>query len=151
MTTNYQYHTSETTQEVLLGERAFTDYEDSIKVKIARHALASEHWRKQIKWFEEREKGTEAADVETARASRIETQALLDKAETAIEALTTLHNQVKVWKKLDSRVLGHILRSPAICLGVGEKRFTEDWALFEVDQAKLGEGFRGNVMNLGAF
>ncbi|THH09280.1 hypothetical protein EW145_g2139 [Phellinidium pouzarii] len=38
-------------------------------------------------------------------------------------------------KKPDNRVLGHILYSPAIALGVGEHRFTEDWGIFQIDLA----------------
>jgi len=109
-------------------------------------------WRKQIEGFEKREKGTNAVDAEKAEAARIEIQGLLDKTEKAVEALLTLLNQVnKDWNKLDNRVLGHILRSPAITLGVGDHRFTEDWGIFLVNRDKLGVGFQGNKMDLGAF
>jgi len=68
---------------------------------------------------------------------------LLDKADKATEALAALLDRVnKDWKKLDNRVLGHILRSPAISLGVGEQRFTEDWGVFQINRAKLGDGFQ---------
>ena len=87
------------------------------------------------------EKGTNAVHVAAATAARIETQGMLDKAERAIEALSMLHRVSKRWKKPDNRVLGRILYSPAINLGVGEHSFTEDWAIFQVDQAKLGDGF----------
>ena len=51
-----------------------------------------------------------------------------------VEALGALLDRVnKDWK--NNRVLGHILRSPAIRLGVGEHHFTEDWGIFENDQA----------------
>jgi hypothetical protein len=109
-------------------------------------------WREQIEELEVRENGIDAADVEMAKAARIETRMLLDKAEKAIEALGVLLDRVnKDWKKLDNRVLGHILRSPAINLGVGEHRFTEDWGIFLVDRAKLGDGFKGNKIDLGGF
>ncbi|KAI1787375.1 hypothetical protein LXA43DRAFT_1098305 [Ganoderma leucocontextum] len=135
---------------LLLGERAFTNLADSIKLRIGRHGIAAERWRNQIQEFEEREQGTNAVDVKKAKAYRIETQGLLDKAEKAIEALGVLLDQVnKGWKKLDNRVLGQILRSPAIALGVGEHRFTEDWGIFQVNRAKLGDGFQGNKMDLG--
>jgi len=69
-----------------------------------------------------------------------------------MEALGALLDQVKKdWKKLDNRVIGHVLRSPAIILGVGEHRFTEDWGIFQIDRAKLGDGFQGNKLDLGAF
>jgi len=81
-----------------------------------------------------------------------ETQGLLDKAENAMEALGALLDQVKKdWKKLDSCVLGHVLCSPAISLGVSEHCFTEDWGIFQINRAKLGDGFQGNKLDLGAF
>jgi hypothetical protein len=58
---------------LLLGRRAFTDLVDSIKLGIGRNSIAVKRWRKQIKSCEEREKGTNAVDVEKAKAARIET------------------------------------------------------------------------------
>jgi hypothetical protein len=56
-----------------------------------------------------------------------------------MEALAVSLNKVnKVWSKPDDRVFGHILRSPAITLGVGQHRFTEDWGIFLVNRDKLG-------------
>ena len=137
---------------LLLGRRAFTNLVDSIKFRIGRHGITVELWRQQIEDLEEREKGTNTVDVEKAKTTRIETQGLLDKAEKAMEALGVLLKQVnKDWKKLYNRVLGHILRSPAITLGVGEHHFTEDWGIFQVNHAKLGGGFQGNKMDLSAF
>jgi hypothetical protein len=150
---DYVRHPSRPAKDVLLlGKRAFTNLVDSIKLRIGRHGIMAKHWRKQIEGFEEREKGTKAVDVVKAKAARIKTQGLLDNAETAMVALGALLNQVnKDWKKLDNCVLGHILRSPAISLGVGKQRFTEDWGIFQVDRAKLGDGFQGNRIDLGAF
>ncbi|KAF7966504.1 hypothetical protein HWV62_38100 [Athelia sp. TMB] len=72
-------------------------------------------------------KGTNAVDVEKATAAQIQNQGLLENTEKAMEALGVFLNRVKKnWKKLDNRVLGHILRSPALSLGVGEHRFMED-------------------------
>ena len=69
-----------------------------------------------------------------------------------MEALGALLDRVnKDWKKLDNRVLGHVLRSLPISFGIGERRFTEDWGNFQVDRAKLSDGFRGNKLDLGAF
>ncbi len=81
------------------------------------------------------------------RLSGIKTQGLLDEADEAMEALKVLLDQVDK----DNRVLGHILCSPAITLGVGECRFTEDWGIFQVKRAKLGDGFQGNKLDPGAF
>ena len=138
-----------TPKDVLLtGRGSFTNLVDSIKFRIGRYGITVE----QIARFEERDKSTNAVNVERAKATRIETQGLLDKPEKAMEALGMFLDQVnKDWKKLNNRVLGHILRSPAITLGVGEYCFTEDWGIFQVNRAKLGNGFQGNKMDFGAF
>ena len=109
-------------------------------------------WRKQIEGFVEKEKGTNTVDVQKAKAVRIGTRGLLDKAENVMEALGALLDRVnKDWKKLDNRVFGHVLRSLPIIFGIGERRFTEDWGNFQVDRAKLSDGFPGNKLDLGAF
>ena len=150
---DYVRHPSRPAKDVLLlSKGAFTNLVDSIKLEIGEHGITVKRWRKQIEGFEEREKGTNAVDVAKAKKARIETQGLVDKSQKAMEALGAFLNRVnKDWKKLDDRVIGHILRSPAISLGVGEQRFTEDWGIFQVDRAKLGDGFQGNKIDLGAF
>ena len=135
---------------ILLGKRAFNNLLDTIQVRIGRHAISAERRRTQIEAFEEREKGIDADDVEKARKYRAQTQALLRKTEEAMEARGAFFNEVNNgWKKRDKRVLGPVLRSPAIRLGVGEHHFTEDWGIFQVDRAKLGDGFEGNKIDLG--
>jgi hypothetical protein len=150
---DYVYHPSGPARGVvLLGRRAFTNLVDSIKVRIGRHGIAIERWRSQIAGFERREQGTNAADVASARADRLVTQGLVENAEAAMAALGELLNQVNQhWSQPNNRVLGHILRSPAISLGVGPRRFTEDYGIFQVNRDKLGEGFVGNKIDLGAF
>jgi len=78
---------------LLLGKSAFTNLVDSIKVRIGRHGITVKRWRQQIEGFVEREKGTNTVDVEKAKAVRIETQGLLDKAENAMEALVARSGQ----------------------------------------------------------
>lgn len=150
---DYSYHPTAPAKDVLLlGKRAYADIVDSIKLAIGGHGISAKRWRKQIEGFKEREKGNDAADATKAEASRIKTEGLLDEAEKAMEELGGLFNQVNnEWKKIDNRVIGHILRSPPICLGVSEQHFTEDWGAFVVDRTKLGDGFQGNKMDLGAF
>ena len=96
-----------------------------------------EHWREVVEELTEKEKGTDPADVEKAKADRIFGESGLDDAENAIETLRPLLERIsKDWKKPNNRVLGHILRSPATALGVGNSRFTEDWGIFQVDRTK---------------
>ncbi|KAG8906563.1 hypothetical protein FRB99_006677 [Tulasnella sp. 403] len=148
---DYVRHHSRPRKDVLLlGTRAFNNLVDSIKLRIGRYGISVKRYRKQIEGFVAREAGTNPVDVEKARANRIETQGFVDNAEKAMEALAKLLDCVKKeWSQLDKRVIGHILRSPAISLGVGPHRFTEDWGIFVVDRSKLGDGFQGNKIDLG--
>ena len=148
---DYSYHPNAPAKDVLLlGKRAYADVVDSIKLAIGGQGISAKRWRKQIEGFKEMEKGNDAADVAKAGASRIKTEGLLDEAEKAMEELGGFLDQVnKEWKKVDKRVIGHILRSPPIGLGVSEQHFTEDWGVFVVDRTKLGDGFQGNNMDLG--
>jgi len=137
---------------VLLGKRAYTDLVDSIMLRIGRHGISIKRWKKQIEGFQQREEGTDERDVARAAKERTKTQALVDAAEEALEALAALLSKVEThWKKLEDRVLGTILRCPPIRLGVGSERFTEDWGVFSIDRSKLGDGFQGNKIDLGAF
>ncbi|KAI6152593.1 hypothetical protein BKA82DRAFT_4112648 [Pisolithus tinctorius] len=148
---DYRYHPGAFSKDILLlGKRAYTNLLDSIKDRIRGHGYSISRWTRQIEGFLERERGTDQADVQEAAASRIATQALMDRAKTAVGPLAALLRRVGTdWRKLNVRVLGHVLWSPAIALGVGEHRFTEDWGIFQVDRAKLGDGFQGNKLDLG--
>ncbi|KZP25739.1 hypothetical protein FIBSPDRAFT_929153 [Athelia psychrophila] len=148
---DYSYHPGAPAKDVLLlGERAYADVVDSVKLAIGGHGIAAKRWKKQIERFTERQ-GNDAADAAKAEASRIKTEGLLAAAEAAVEALAGFLARVtKEWRTPDSRVIGRVLRAPPLALGVGAQRFTEDWAVFALDRAKLGAGFRGNKMDLGA-
>ena len=58
------------------------------------HGVEAARWRRQIKEFEEMEKGTNTIDVQIAAEARVETQRFLDKAEKAIEVLGVFRDQV---------------------------------------------------------
>ncbi|KAG7451734.1 uncharacterized protein BT62DRAFT_1030868 [Guyanagaster necrorhizus] len=148
---DYVYHLSRPRKDVILfGNRALTNLINSIKLGITRHGIMTEYRKRQIEQFKEREKGTNAVDIENAKVAQIKTQRLLEEEEEAVKALEVLLNQVnKDWKRLKHCIFGHILCSPAISLGVGEQHFTEDWGIFQINQVKLGDGFQGNKMDLG--
>ncbi|KAH9047002.1 hypothetical protein EDB83DRAFT_2404331, partial [Lactarius deliciosus] len=55
----------------------------------------------------------------------------------------------KKWSDPRQRILGHIARSPPITLGAGAGRFTEDYAVVELDSSKFKDAFEGNVIDLG--
>ncbi|TRM67082.1 hypothetical protein BD626DRAFT_452493 [Schizophyllum amplum] len=135
---------------VLLGQRGFAELINTIKLEIGGHGITIERWRSRIAGFKRRELGLDATDVATARAYRLKTQKLVDKAEVAIAALANLLKEVNQhWADPNDRILGRVIRSPAISFGVGPQRFTEDYAIIQLDRDKLGEGFVGNKIDLG--
>lgn len=61
-------------------------------------------------------------------------------------------NITRSWSAESQRVLGHVLYTPPISVGTGDKRFTEDWALVELNREKFDwDTFRGNIIHLGTF
>ncbi|KAH9937953.1 hypothetical protein B0H21DRAFT_758006 [Amylocystis lapponica] len=145
------WHPSAPSRDVLLlGDRAFNKLVDSIKPAVGDYGIAVERWNRQIDGFNMREEGTDVTDAKKAKSSRTKTERLVADAVEAMEALQTFLEDVnRDWKPIDNRVLGPILHCPPINLGVSKERFTEDWSVFQVDRAKLGRGFEGNVMDLG--
>jgi len=77
----------------------------------------------------------------------------LQKTKEAINTLDKFHDEAtKYWSEESQRILGHIAHSPPITIGTGTKRFTEDWALIELDGEKIDwKAFKGNVIDLGMF
>ena len=56
------------------------------------------------------------------------------------------------WATPESRVLGQVILSPPIGVGVGSSSdgYTEDWAIIEIDASKVdANNFNGNVIDLG--
>ena len=99
---DYVCHPSRPPRDVLLlGRRAFTNLVDSIKLGIRKHGFNVKHWGEQIEGFkeEEEEEGTNAVDVEKAKAARIETQRLLD---TSIWSTRTGENSTTAFSAIFS-------------------------------------------------
>ncbi|KAI2605625.1 hypothetical protein GGR54DRAFT_652864 [Hypoxylon sp. NC1633] len=116
---------------ILLGNGAYTNLTGSIQHKIAPQGTSVNIYKRQIEDLLKQEEGN-------------------DKDNAGIEALGHFLLGVDAhWNKLENRVLGSVVRSPPIAYGVGVEGFTEDWAVFRVDKAKLGNGFQGNEIDLG--
>jgi hypothetical protein len=136
----------------LLSTTAFTKLITSIKIRIALHALSIERYEDRIKKLQKREAGKDADDDREAEIELKKTKQWLDDANEAIEELGQFHARVeREWGQAKHRVIGHVLRSPAIGFDVGPEGFTEDYAVFELERSKFEKGFRGNVIDLGAF
>ena len=61
-------------------------------------------------------------------------------------------NVTRLWSAESQRILGHVLYTPPISVHTSNKRFTEDWALVELNRGEFDWiVFRGNVIHLGTF
>jgi hypothetical protein len=128
----------------LFGEASFQKYLESIKIEIGGKALIAQYHEGRIKVIEG--KGDPAANEERQKA-----QVELNEARGAMEQLNTFYQKVSTeWATLDSRVLGHVILSPPIGVGVGSEKYTEDWAVIEIDASKVdASNFKGNAIDLG--
>lgn len=71
------------------------------------------------------------------------------KRETIAQLDELLERFTMEWGDTDDRVIGSVAFAPPINLGQGQGKFTEDWALIELEKSKFDEeNFVGNKMNL---
>ncbi|KAJ6580227.1 hypothetical protein B0H10DRAFT_2235420 [Mycena sp. CBHHK59/15] len=130
----------------LFGDAAFNKYLKYIKTDIRGKALITQYQEGRVRAIE----GTDnpAVNKECQKA-----QAELDEAREAKEKLNTLYQDVSThWATPESRILGHVILSPPINVGVGSSSegYTEDWAVIEIDASKVNaSNFKGNAIDLG--
>jgi len=76
----------------------------------------------------------------------------LNEARKAIESLKTFYQDVSThWATSESRVLGHVIISPPIHVGVGSSSevYTEDWAVIKIYASKVNaSNFNDNDIKL---
>jgi hypothetical protein len=130
----------------LFGDRGFEKYLESIRHEIQAKTYAIQHQEKRIRTI-----GGE--DSPEANTERQDIQMEIHKANRAIEALNAFYQDVSTrWATRESRILGHVILSPPINVGVGNSSedYTEDWAAVEIDASKIdASNFDGNTIDLG--
>ncbi|KAF8959249.1 hypothetical protein BDZ97DRAFT_1761585 [Flammula alnicola] len=143
---NELYNRTRTRQrprEVILpGPKAFQTMLKSTMIKIGEHKIMVDYYNQQLKDLQ----GGDDDDDE-----RETIQGELKKAEAAIKALNQFHDEAtKHWSVESLRVIGHVAYSPPITVGAGAERYTEDWALIELNRNKIDwNNFKGNAVDLG--
>lgn len=137
-----QLDPSQPRQNVLLfGHAAIKKHTAFIKSEVDGQLIFVDHFEKML-----------VGSQEMSAVDQGEVQHQLDRAKMAIIRLEELFTNVSgdSWQNKKNRVLGHIVLSPPIGLGVGDEKFTEDWAVIEVDSSKVDStNFPGNVIDLG--
>ncbi|KZT04526.1 uncharacterized protein LAESUDRAFT_715565 [Laetiporus sulphureus 93-53] len=130
----------------LFGDAAFNKYLESIKAEIGGKAVNAQY-------HEDRIRAIKGKDSPVADKERQHAQDELDKAKKAIEELNTFYQDISThWAAPESRILGHVILSPPIKVGVGSsgEGYTEDWAVVEIDPSKVdASNFDGNAIDLG--
>ena len=100
-----------------------------------------------------RMKAVEGRDDAAARRERKKVEQEEEEAMEAKEALKTVLHDVKLgWPSGSNadRTLGHVVLSPSFGFSVGPNKYTEDWAVIEMDASCIDkENFTGNCIDLG--
>ncbi|KAG8892858.1 hypothetical protein FRB99_002396, partial [Tulasnella sp. 403] len=76
----------------------------------------------------------------------------LEEANASKASVSEFHRNISIfWGAESQRILGHVVYAPPISVDTGNSRFTEDWALIELNRGKFDRNtFQGNVIHLGS-
>ncbi|KIJ12044.1 hypothetical protein PAXINDRAFT_163961 [Paxillus involutus ATCC 200175] len=130
-----------------LGTRAFQDALEAIMDKIG-------HWEFMVDGYEEELTGlgehVEGEDPNTT-SERQKMMLKLEEARASKASVFEFHRKItSLWSAESQRILGYVVYAPPISVGTGDSKFTEDWALVELNRAKFNwDAFRGNAIHLG--
>lgn len=130
------------------GRRRFQQGLDDIRSSICRGGTLGNLFVRQIVMHEAKE-NPGRKDMRALREAR---KNLLEQ-QNAIPKLEAFYDEVKnQWSDPEHRNIGHVRYAKAISVDVeGRTLYTEDWAAFEVDEAKVRPRFEGTVVDLDAF
>ena len=134
---------------VILGQKGYTNAVDVMMEKIEDQHVLIETYQRELDRVGEAVEG----EKDTRTRAREICKANIARAEQTISDIDDFHSIItKHWTTPSCRVLGYVLHAPPISLAAGPKRFTEDWALIDLDLDKFDwDTFKGNVVYLGAF
>jgi hypothetical protein len=129
---------------MLFSDASFNEYLESIQAQIGEKERSVDYNERRITWAEGND---DPAVNELLHQAQVE----LNESREAVEQLNTFYQDVsKRWATPESRILGHVILSPPINVGVGDECYSEDWAIIEVDASKVDVGnFSGNAIDLG--
>jgi len=130
-----------------LGSRAFQNALKAIMSKIFCEDITIAFNKGELEGLGEAVEGEDAKKTTKRQAVGVK----LARAEESKARMYKFHDNIaKFWNAESDRILGHVLYSPPISVGTGDKPFMEDWALIELNRGKFNwDVFKGNVINLG--
>ncbi|KAI0344229.1 hypothetical protein BDW22DRAFT_1355569 [Trametopsis cervina] len=127
----------------LFGDTGFNKYLQSIQDAIRSQKIAANYHGTRLTAFER--------DSEATDHVRKAEQVKLDDVMETMEHLNIFYREVSTyWATQESRIIGHVVLSPPINVGVGRDNYMEDWAVIEVDPSKVDDSnLEGNAIDLG--
>ena len=130
----------------ICGGRRFDRGLDETTDEIANCAMTADLLTREIATLQ-----SESADDNSEEIK--EKQWYLDRETKAVNDLEAFHlNATTNWSHISlHRNIGYTQFAPAITVDEGGSRFTSDWGVFVVAEAKVKDAFKGNVVFLGVF
>ena len=128
----------------IFGKNGIVKHLNAIRTRIGKHDDSAKRHQHQINTLEGKED-----DVTVKKRKKVQTR--LDKAQKASETLEKFYDDTfKFWNAAQSRTIGFITLSPPIAFSVGDKKYTEDWAIGQLDANKINtDTFFPNILDLG--
>ncbi|KZV92769.1 hypothetical protein EXIGLDRAFT_789708 [Exidia glandulosa HHB12029] len=134
----------------LLGERAASEAFESCKTQIDLQTLKKRITKNQIAALSNQMAALSNEGAGYGDAEGEITRDQLKATKSSIRALKRFGWTVKRdWAEPTDRIIGRFVHAPPIILGAAPEGFTQDYALVQLDMAKFGDAFRGNVVDLG--
>ncbi|KAJ3566899.1 hypothetical protein NP233_g6713 [Leucocoprinus birnbaumii] len=132
----------------LLGDAGFKDC-----IEVIEHAILDKQYYVDVLNHQLQRAGSTASDDKSERPGehRKSLERKLASDEYVMQEFKVLLDDVKNnWQNPEDQVIGHVILSPPITFNAGNKSFTEDWAVIEVDSNKIDKStFVGNAIHLG--
>jgi hypothetical protein len=131
-----------------IGSRAYQNALEAIMHKIGYDTFMIDGYKDELEGLGD---AIEGEDAETNDRKALE--AKLAEAEASKVRVNEFYGNItRCWTIESHRVLGHVFYAPPISVSTGDKQYTEDWALIELNRGKFNwDAFRGNVIQLSAF
>ncbi|KAF8581110.1 hypothetical protein K439DRAFT_1619262 [Ramaria rubella] len=131
-------------QIIHLGSRAYQNALEAIMQEMQYKSLMKDDCKDRCESLgeaiagEDTEKTTNRKELEDRSA----------EAEAYFVRVDEFHSNItRSWSAESRRIVEHIMYSPPISVSTGDKRFTEDWALVELDRNKFDwNNFQGNAI-----
>ncbi|CAE6424768.1 unnamed protein product [Rhizoctonia solani] len=145
----YSYIAGPKKEVVVLGTQAFKDLIVATERKIRDLINTVTVLGKQIKAYSKTVANGGAGAVQ-AKAKLALKEADLKQKKESIEELKGFCVTVKKeWRDLNDRIIGHVVWAPALSVSALADGYMRDVCVIELDAEKFGNGFKGNVINLG--